>query len=306
MSTLFNGVLDDNREDVENFARRVTSPFRRLWDGFGRAQQPVGGAQRVLEVVAGPVLILGLTGLIYSFNDSDWGLNKKSLVLFLSVAIAAGLATLIYEGGEALVHRRRHRVEAGIRLFPTAIALAVGFVVLSRLVDFEAPIMYGFIAGAAILVPATLDHRQTGFAIFIPATILLLLSLAAWGLVAPLRDASNNNGNWWAVLPGESAAILFVSGIEGLLFAMIPVKFLDGLKIFRWNRVAWLPLFGIPAFLFAWVILNPEAKAFDALLEGRVITALSLAAVYSIIAVGLWAFFFVRRAQAAGAALAAS
>ena len=127
----------------------------------------------------GPGLVLGLTGLIYSFDEPTWGLNAKSVVLFLSVVIAVGFSTIIYEGGEALVHRRRHNVQAGIRLFPIAIAIAGAFVVLSRLVNFEAPVMFGFIAASAVFVPVALDHRQQGYAIALPAMALLALSVVS-------------------------------------------------------------------------------------------------------------------------------
>ena len=89
--------------------------------------------------------------------------------------------------------------------------------------------------------------------------------------------------------------MLFASGIEGLLFCMIPLEFLDGRKILRWNAVVWAFLMGIPAFLFAWVILNPAAQSFDTLLERRVITALSLVAAYSTLTVLLWAYFYAQR-----------
>ncbi len=294
VSALFNGTLDDNRAEIERFVARCTAPFERAAKTAQRARTSFGGGFGRLEWAVGPALLLGLTGLIYSFDEPSWGLNDKSLVLFLSVVIAVGLSTIIYEGGEAFVHRTHHHVPAGIRLFPIAIVIAAAFVALSRLAHFEAPVLFGFIAASAVFVPVALDHRQEGLAIAVPAAILLLLSLVSWSLLSPLRHASNSSHTWWAVLPGETAAMLFASGIEGLLFSLIPLKFLDGWKVIRWNPIAWALLIGVPAFLFAWVILNPAAKSFDILLEGRVITALSLAAAYSAMTVALWAYFYVR------------
>lgn len=294
-STLFNGVLDENREAIDRLGARIVAPFRGLRTGIGRA---MGGSNTFMQVLAGPALLLGIIGLIYSFNDPNWGFNQHTLVLFLSVIIAVGIVTLIMEGGEAFMHRRRHRLDAGVRMYPVAIAIAIGFVLLSRLVNFEAPIMYGFVAAAAILVPATLDRRQAGLAIFVPASILLLLSLGAWGLMIPLGDYTRDHSEWWGVLPWAVAGILFASGIEGLVFSMIPLQFLDGRKILRWNWLAWTALFGVPAFLFCWVILNPEAKSFDALIEGRVLTAIGLVGAYAIATMALWSFFLLRHRQA--------
>ena len=54
-------------------------------------------------------------------------------------------------------------------------------------------------------------------------------------------------------------------------------------------------VFGLPTFLFAWVILNPEAQAFGALLEGRVAMVFGLVIAYSIMTVGVWAYFLITK-----------
>jgi hypothetical protein len=81
---------------------------------------------------------------------------------------------------------------------------------------------------------------------------------------------------------------------------MIPLAFTDGSKIFQWYRLLWFPLFFIPAFIFAWAILNPEAAALESLLEGRVLFALALVALYIAAALIPWAYFAwrPRRAEA--------
>ena len=42
------------------------------------------------------------------------------------------------------------------------------------------------------------------------------------------------------------------------------------------------------------MVLNPQAKAFDAVLEGRVIFIACLVALYAILATGFWAYFWQR------------
>jgi hypothetical protein len=189
---------------------------------------------------------------------------------------------------------RRYGVPAGVRIFPVALVIAIGFVVLSRLVDFQAPIMYGFVASTIVLASHAMDDRQSAASVAVPAIALLVLSIGAWLLLPPLRDLTDADSEWWTYLPGEVAAILFVGGIEGLLFTMLPVQFTDGAKIWKSLRWLWFPLFAIPAFLFAWVILNPEAKEMDALAQDRVIVAMALIGAYALIAITTWAFFFMR------------
>jgi hypothetical protein len=291
-STLFNDTLSENRVQIQAFWFRITKPFRRIGDAF-RAFGDAGGGSRLLEFAVGGAILL-LIGLVYTFNESDVGFNDESLLLFLSVVIGAGIITYVYEGGEVLMTSRRFDVPAGVRIFPFALFVAIGFVFLSRLVGFQAPIMYGFVASAIVLGSHTMNDRQSALAVAVPAVGLLAIAIGAWLLLPALRDLTDANDDWWSYLPGEVAAILFAGGVEGLLFTMLPLQFTDGSKIWRSLRIVWFPLFAIPAFLFAWAILNPAAKDLDAVTSDRVIFALSLVAAYAAVAVAVWAFFLMR------------
>jgi hypothetical protein len=293
-STIFNETLSENRVQIQAFGHRITAPFRALGAVLSSARPPSLKAPGWLQRAGPPLAILGLTGLIYTFNESNVGFDGKTALLFTSLVIAIGLTTYVYEGGEAIVTQRRFGIRSDVRLFPVAIAIAVGFVLVSRLSDFEAPIMYGFVASATVLAAAGLQHRDSATAVLFPALALLALSVAAWLLLVPLREMSEGSDHWWDYLPGETAALLFVGGVEGLLFVMLPLRFLDGEKIWRWYRWFWFPLFIVPAFLFSWVILNPEAVAFDALIRGRVLFVLSIVGAYAASTFGFWAYFRFR------------
>ena len=291
-STVFNSTLEEHRVEVQALAYRFGAPFRSIAHWAGGVWTP-NARTAAAERIVGPMLILLLTGFIYIFNSPGIGMNKSTLAYFFSLVIGLGIITYVYEGGEALLTTHRFRTPAAVRLFPIAPIIAICFVALSRMTGFEAPIMYGFVASSTILVAADLEHRHTAFAVLVPAVLLLALSLGAWGLLIPLRHAADST-EWWSYIPSESAALVFAGGIEGLLFAMIPIRFTDGSKIFRWYRLLWFPLFLIPAFIFAWAVLNPEAQAFDSLVEGRVILAFSLVGAYLAVALATWAYFAFR------------
>jgi hypothetical protein len=129
----------------------------------------------------------------------------------------------------------------------------------------------------------------------LPAIALLAVSVGAWLLLTPLRDLSDGSTTSWSYMPEAVAALIFASGIQGLLFTMIPYHFSDGNKIYRVYRLVWFALFSVSAFLFAWAILNPQTESFEALVEGRVLVAMSLVGVYVLVALSVWAFFFVRK-----------
>ncbi|MCH8161941.1 MAG: hypothetical protein IIB88_08610, partial [Chloroflexi bacterium] len=104
----------------------------------------------------------------------------------------------------------------------------------------------------------------------------------------------SETSGWYASLPSETAALIFAGGVEGVLFAMIPVQFSDGYPIWRSMRWVWLALSLTSAFVFSWVILNPAATEFDALIEGRVLTAIGLVSAYAIVVIAIWAYFSIR------------
>jgi hypothetical protein len=301
-STLFNQTLEDNRREIEGWAGRFFKLFRRL---SSLAQQRRGVlSQRCpwVQRVTGPAAILVLTGLVYGFLSPDFGLNTTSVVLFLSLAAAVGAVTYLYKGGQVLFTTGRFRLRAGVRLYVVALVIAAGCVLLSRLTDFQPGFLFGFVASYTLLTPAGLDRRQSGQIVFFPALALLAFSVAAWLLSMPLGDLREGSDAWWVALPQGAAVTVFVVGLEGLFFSMIPLRFMDGAKIAKWNRLFWFLIFGLAGFLFCWVLLNPGSAYVQAVRETRVITALSLLAFYSLITVGTWAYFRQRVKGRAAAA----
>ena len=297
-SSLFNDTLAENQAQIERYLARLTRPLRGLTGFFGAPMAAIGDSSPIVRTLVLPIMLL-LTGLIYSFNEPSVGLNGESFLLFCSLVIGVGVTTYVYEGGQALVTQRRFHIASRMEVVPFAIGIAAVFVLISRLVSFQAPIIYGFVAAASILRSADLDKNQSAQAVAFPAAVLLALSLVAWGLLGPLRSMSGNSEQWFVHLPGETAAIIFAGGVEGLLFTMIPLTFTDGLKLLRWQPITWFVLFAVPAFLFSWVILNPEAEAFSALLEGRLLFAFSVVLAYAALATGVW-LFFLRSGDPAG------
>ncbi len=154
--------------------------------------------------------------------------------------------------------------------------------------------MFGFVAVATALAVSRLDYDQEAATAAIPATLLLIVALVAWVVLGPLRDAAADSTSWYASLPSETAALIFAGGIEGVLFAMIPVQFSDGYPLWRSLRWVWVLLSFVSAFVFSWVLLNPAAKEFDALLEGRVLMVLGLVVAYAVGVALIWGYFTLR------------
>jgi len=299
-STLFNRTLRENRLVVEGSAAKFFASFPRLSSLFTRHSSEGTGQRPRYQRVLEPLVVLALTGLIYGFLSPDFGLNARSLVLFVSLAIGIGTVTYLYDGGKALVTTSVFKLDAGVKLFAIALLIALGCVLLSRLVDFQPGFLYGFVASYTLLAPKPLDRSQSGRMILYASIALLAVSLVAWFLVIPLRELSQNSDNWWLALPEGAAVAIFVAGLQGSLFNMIPLAFMDGSKMMQWSLWVWLGVFTSAIFLFCWVILKQENSYLDVLPQKRVVTALSVLAFYSLVSVGTWGYF---RRRAYGSAL---
>jgi len=290
-STLFNQTLEDNRREIEGWLGRYFAPLQRFGSLVGQGYEAVAKRQPWVERAAGPAVILVLMGLINGFLSPDFGLNTKGVVLFVSLLVGTGAITYVYKGGQVFFTTRRLRLGAGVKLYALALAIAAGSVLLSRLVGFRPGFLFGFVASYTVLAPAALDRKQSGQIIFFPSIALLAVSVIAWLLAIPLREVTEGTDAWWAAVPVGAAVALFVGGLEGLFFSMIPLRFMDGAKIAQWNRLLWFLTFGAAAFLFWHVLLNQEGAYLHALPERKVVAALSLLTFYTIVTMGTWAYF---------------
>ena len=89
-------------------------------------------------------------------------------------------------------------------------------------------------------------------------------------------------------------ALLFVAGIQGLLFNLIPVTFLDGLKVWRWSKLAWLSIAVPSAFIFFHVIVNRDGTFASASGERSVQMLIAVCAVFWLLTVAVWLYFHMK------------
>lgn len=296
-SAVFNSTIDDNRDDitraVRRWARRM-APLTALLVGLSRAGK--AAAERAgVSTAARVIVVLLLTGLIYGFLSPDFGLNSQSLFLFIALVIGLGFGTYLQEGGSTLLAVRRYHVDSSVRLFGAGIVVAIVCVLASRLAGLQPGFVYGFIASSVILAPVALDRRASANLVILPSVALLAASLAAWIAMGPLHAAAERDGSWFNVLADTIAASIFVGGLEGVFYSMIPLTFMDGAVVWRWSRVAWALIFGVATFLFWQLVINQYAAYLDAFRQPTVFAVLLILAVYGTLTVGTWLYFRWRR-----------
>jgi hypothetical protein len=119
---------------------------------------------------------------------------------------------------------------------------------------------------------------------------LLAVSILAWLLISPVRSVSEDNLVWWAAALEASTIAIFVAGIEGILFALLPLEFVEGKKLWNYSRLAWFSA-ALPAtFLFFHVVIGFEDSIGSDNSMTLLIVGGGLVAVSSL----LWLFFRLR------------
>lgn len=282
-SVLLNQVLQEHRTEIDDRTSRFTRPLRRL---FGEATQ-AGALRRILE----PVFILALTGAIYGLLDPGFGFNRPSAVLFLSVILGVGVVTYACSGIEALMTRRTFGVAAAVRPYPASLAIAAASVAISRTIGLQPGVIYGFVASCAIIGSGSIDERRQGRVTIFPVVTAIFLSIAAWVLIEPLRANASVSSSFLGQVGIAAGIIVFIGGLEGVAFNMIPLSVTDGGKLFRWRRSVWASVALLAGFLFWHVLLNTDRRFFDALRQAESLAVLALFLLYTGLSFGLWAYF---------------
>lgn len=281
---LFNKTLEENYDEVAGWFARGGRVAERIRDALAR----------LWKRRAGVILFVVLSGLLYGFLDPAFGPTTESLALLAGILVGLAVIITSFELPVALLQRRTNRDRGRIRVQPLTIVVAVICVLLSRLADFQPGYLYGLVAGFAFVRP--MSRRDEGRAAAMTALWMLLVSLAAWfalpGLEAVAVDAP-------LLSLGASAALatIFVGGLEGLLFELVPVRFLRGEKLFAWRRPVWAVLFVTSAFLFAHVLLTSSSGYLGDTRESPLLSAVILFAGFAIVSMAFWAYFRFRPAK---------
>ena len=125
--------------------------------------------------------------------------------------------------------------------------------------------------------------------------------MACWLMLGAFRAAGVGETAPGQVI-GNVLATVTVAGIEGIVFGLIPLRFLPGEHIFRRSRVSWASAYGIGLFAFVWIILNPSNGFAGATDQAGFVTAAALFIGFGVISILFWAYFRLRPETAGAAA----
>lgn len=274
-SELFNATLEENYNEVRSWFRL---PAKAAAAVTGTGQIKAFGA----FVLAG--------GTVFAALSSDFGLNMASLALVVGMAAAVSVVALGFGLPANLVLHRRTGEWGRIGVLPGTILVAIACVGFSRLVGFQPGYFYGVIAGFTFR--HELDRDTAGRLTAAGCLFMLVVSVGSWLLRAPVSSAAAapGAGIWWIGLEAGLAAT-FLLGMESLAFGLLPLRFLNGSKVFAWSRLAWAALFALSLAVAVHILLAPSSGYSANTSRSHTLLAASAYLVFALASVGLWAYF---------------
>ena len=289
-ATLFNSTVKENYETIHGW---LTRPFRRFLkpnaEGTHRSHKGVG---RFLLEGFGVVVI---TSILSCFLDPHFTDGIAGLTLFIAITIAIAIVTFFYEGIQILFSKYFFRVPAVLKIHPIAMMLAVVFVIISRVVHFSPGLIFGFVGACVpLLASRRLNKRQDGISILTSTVLLAIICCIAFFARTPVADAIAAHDSFGWELLNMTLTAIFVTGLEGLVFTLLPLMFVDGERLAKWNKWLWLVTFTIVVFLFYYIIINRDGGIVDAIGDIKVRMMFVITGVVLVLSVAIWLGFGLR------------
>ncbi len=268
---LFNSTYLANQSVIDAWWARRLRALRRL-----APPRAPAAVQLALVTLAGSVL--------GALVDPDTPLSGATVGLGLAILVSIALRGLVAGTADS----RWRRTTPSVVSVPSGLIVALACLLVSRALTFRPGYLYGVVVGVGF--PREFVDREARSKV-VQSVTLLVLSLACWLLWVPVASAVATPGSGEPLrLLRDVLAVTVVSGLLGLIFTLLPLRFLQGDVIWRWSRRWWVALYATVAFFFIAVLVRPE------LAPGRrpmaqLVTALTLLVAFGAASVAFWLRF---------------
>jgi len=249
-----------------------------------------GGRSGFWRSRVGVAAFIAISAVLYASLDPDLGLSAESLAEVVGIGLGIVLTALAFEIPALIAHRRlgdSWRIE----VLPGTIVVAVVCVLISRLTGFLPGYVYGLILGLSFA--KNLSEAEEGRNTALAGVLMLVLAVASWFALTAL-------GSGTGVLEIAAQTVLaavMVGGLEGVVFGLVPLRFLQGEALWAWNRVVWGVVFGLGVFAFAHILLNPQSGYLSDSSRTPFLTIVALFLGFGVVSVGFWGYFRFRPAR---------
>lgn len=272
---LFNNTLEHNRDELRHLLRLDRLPKSRLggllttgWIGIG--------------------LYLVLAAILYTLLDLTVP-GPDGPGIFIGWLVALVLINLAVDLPRDRYLWRRFKAHGQISVAQWTLILAALCVLITRLTSIQPGYVYGIVGAVVFAGPLTRDDE--GQMAWRAALALLGLAVGAWLLRVPIDLAAGRPPAGPALFIDKMLVAVFVAGVEGLVFGLIPIRFMLGHPLSGWRRWRWLGLWAAGILLFAHVILYPVSDYEPDPGVVGIVTVFVTVLIYGAVAVGFWWYF---------------
>lgn len=278
---LFNNTVENNYSVIAGWLRKGPLGALRNFGGsfLGEARM-------------GLVSFLLLTALVSSFVDPHFGFDLRSLGEFLGFLVGLVIVLMSFKLPPMLAHRRRTGDLGRLRPLPWALVIAGVFVLISRIGNLQPGYLYGIVLGAIFV--KEVSPREEGRETFFGSLWTLGAAVLGWIGLQWVHGLGLNSQDPLVTLVATACAAVAVAGLEATAFGLMPMRFMPGYAVYRWNRVAWAVLWGISLFGFLHILIAPTSGYVSQLSPSAFAAALGVFAAFGAVSILTWGYFRMR------------
>lgn len=271
---LFNKTVEENRAEIRDW----------FPDWLSRRPRLPGRLDLVIFLIIGGVL---LTSVDRRVEAGGPGLVRAATYTFVAAVVAIVVTTVLYQAPAEGILRRASRTRARLGTVPFAVAAAIILGLLSYAGHFVPGYIYGLFITYLASKDRDVDTQSAGAAVVTGTAGLLGVSILLWPLESLHPDAGT--------LPQAVLAWIVIMGIQTSVFLLLPLRFLDGYKLFRWRRSLWAALFLVACFFFfVLMVLQSHDPYLESHRRDAIVTSMTLFAAFGLGSFAFWAYFRFR------------
>lgn len=274
---IFNGASGDT---LRTFSRRF-APVGRF---FSQVNASIPGAAVFGALVASILLGTAITVFINPGFPGDPGALAFLVGIFAGVAVVTGISLGTWK---LYVRQRAPAAGGGWLVFGPFVAISLVMVLFSRILGFLPGLVLGTLADYKTDKP--LSVKQKGQRVALTAAAGLAIGLGAWFAWAAVdSSASRPDAGFGIVAIDTALALIYVAGVQGFVFGLIPVRFLAGHSLYSWSRPLWLAMWAFGLFWFIHLIVQPALGTNEEGSGSKLVWAAGILGVMSILAAVVW------------------
>ena len=267
-------------EQSERFERRFPKLHAPRW------LTTLIGWFRSAPVVGGIVVTLA-TAILFGFADPKFGFTLASLRLILACGIALFLVGYVANWLTGVIAHVQWNIVAAVSTRPYGLILTIVGVLISRLLDFSPGFLIGLILGLTIQ-----GKSAAGFAwrtVVLRSSIVLIMAIAAWIGYSTITLGGDEGGTFGSALLVETLVAITTEGVVALLVELLPLRFLEGERIYAHSRVLWGIFYILTLVVFVLAVVPWEGN-WDALGSSLWIWV-GVLALFALVCVGVYIYF---------------